>query len=332
MDASPTSGTVGLVLGKFAPLHLGHQYLIECARKQVERLHVLVYEDEGLSRAPLRKRADWIRYLYPDVNVIEGHDSPTCTGMDATTKRTQDLYIASVMPERITHVFASEKYVEHVAAGLGAQPVMVDQERSAFHISATQIRDNPLKWHGYMHPFVRRDLVRKVVLLGAESTGKTTLAVALAQARDGVFVPEYGREYWLMHHDARGRLGAEDMVAIAAAHRMAEDRACEQATRLCVCDTNALTTRWFCRYYGNPVLPRLERFASDCRDRYSLTLVCATDIPFVQDGTRGDPSIRAQAHDEIVSDLKVRGIPYHLVSGSVQERIAQVTTLLHSTP
>ncbi len=327
---APIHGTVGLVLGKFAPLHLGHQYLIEEARRQVERLHVLVYEDEGLSGIPLAKRARWIRYLYPDVNVIEGHGSPTRTGLDAETIRIQDEYIRSVVPRGVTHFFASEKYVVSVAAGLGAQPVMVDQERSAFHISGTQIRDNPLKWHNWMHPFVRRDLVKKVVLLGAESTGKSTLSLALAQALDGVHVPEYGREYWLMNH-VGGQLGAEDMVAVAAAHRMAEDRVCEQATRLCFVDTNALTTRWFCRHYEQPVLSLLDRFANECRDRYALTIVCDTDIPFVQDGTRGNPGIRQRAHAEIVAELVTRGIPYHIVKGSLQERIAQVTTLLHSS-
>ncbi len=323
--------TTGLVLGKFAPLHRGHQYLIETARSQVGRLYVLVYEDEGLSKAPLTTRARWVRYLYPDVTVIEGHGSPTCTGMDEQTKRTQDEYLRKVARDndvRFTHFFASEKYVEHVAAALGATPVMVDQERLREPISATRIRDNPHGMKAWLHPYVYRDLVEKVVFLGAESTGKSTLAARLAEVYQTTHVPEYGRAYWLENRDAAGKLGALDMVAIAAGHRMMEDMACEVANRYCFIDTNALTTRLFARAYGVETPLLLSYWADQCVSRYRHVFVCDTDIPYEQDGTRGSVVGQAYQQQAVINDLYHRGIEYHLLRGTVEKRVAQVVAAL----
>lgn len=320
--------TTGLVLGKFAPLHRGHQFMIETALSQVDHLFVLVYEDEGLSKVPLATRARWVRYLYPTVTVIEGHGSPTCTGMDEETKRTQDAYIRSVVPKGVTHFFGSERYIHHVAAALGAIPIMVDQERLREPISATRIRDNPAAMKAWVHPYVYRDLVEKVVLLGAESTGKSTLAKRLAEVYQTTYVPEYGREYWLENRDAAGMLDNSDMIAIAASHRHLEGMGCEAAGRYCFIDTNALTTLAFCRAYGRTPLPLLLHWANQCKDRYQHVFVCDTDIPYEQDGTRGPAAGQAEQQGHIVFDLSCRGIPFTLLRGSLDERVQQVQSTL----
>ena len=63
--------TIGLTLGKYAPLHRGHQYVIETALAEVERLIVVVYDSPSTTRIPLGVRAGWIRALYPSAEVIE---------------------------------------------------------------------------------------------------------------------------------------------------------------------------------------------------------------------------------------------------------------------
>lgn len=59
---------VGLTLGKYAPLHRGHQFVFETALAQVDELIVLIYATE-VTRIPLNVRAQWIRDLYPEVTV-----------------------------------------------------------------------------------------------------------------------------------------------------------------------------------------------------------------------------------------------------------------------
>jgi len=63
--------TCGLTLGKFAPLHAGHQLLIETARGETDDLVVVIYDAPEVTPIPLRVRADWVRRLYPSVQVVE---------------------------------------------------------------------------------------------------------------------------------------------------------------------------------------------------------------------------------------------------------------------
>lgn len=329
---------VGLVLGKMAPLHKGHQYLIETARAGVDHLYVLVYEDDGISGVSLTRRAEWIRSLYLDqgITVIEGHGSPTCTGMDERTKATQDTYITGVaaqLPDRITHFYSSEGYGEHVAAALDAVNVVVDRDRIAVPISATRIRNNPEGMCSWMSDIVAADMlpskpVYKVVLLGAESTGKSTLAARLSEVYSTPLVSEFGREYWIAHHDETGQLSPNQLVDLATQHRAREDAAARQGKSPLFIDTNALTTLVFARHYGGPIAPALSQMADECVSRYDLTILCDTDIPFVQDGTRLDEGARAAFHLAMQADLKARGIRYHLVAGSLDERVEKVRVLL----
>lgn len=72
--------TRGLTLGKFAPLHRGHQVLIETALAEVDELLVIIYHAPETTRVPLPVRAGWLRRLYPTVQVIEAWDGPTQVG------------------------------------------------------------------------------------------------------------------------------------------------------------------------------------------------------------------------------------------------------------
>lgn len=151
--------TRGLVLGKFAPLHRGHQWLIEQSLVQCDRTAVLVYESREVTRVPLSVRSGWIRRLYPGVTVIEGWDAPSASGHDPEIMRMQERYIASVVPLPVTHFFSSEWYGAHVSASLGAVDVRVDEARLRVPISATLIRGNPKAYSQWLEPMVLRDLI-----------------------------------------------------------------------------------------------------------------------------------------------------------------------------
>lgn len=319
---------VGLTLGKFAPLHKGHQHMIEEARRQVDRLYILVYEAVE-TWIPLKKRADWIRALYPDVIVIEGRNAPQSYGYTDEIKREQDAYIRAMMPEPITHFFSSEPYGDHVSKALGALDVRIDNNRSKIPLSATLVRANPSKANEYLHPIVARDFVKRVCILGAESTGKTTLTQALADRYKTTCMLEHGRSYWIKHQ-VDGRLTGVQLVELAREHRALEDQAFAASNGLFFTDTNAFTTLQFCRLYGEPVLPELRRMAYDDMARYDLYLVCHIDIPFVQDGTRQDERVRMAFQTDIISELAGWEQACHVVKGSVEERVAQVAGLLET--
>lgn len=323
-----TLSKVGLTLGKFAPLHKGHQFLIEEARKQVDRLYVLVYEANE-TWISVKRRAAWIRKLYPDVIVIEGHNAPQSYGYTPEIIAEQDAYIRGMMPERITHFFSSENYGEHVSAALGANDVRIDMNRSNVALSATIVRANPSKAAEYLHPIVLRDFIKRVVVLGAESTGKTTLTQALASRYKTTCMLEHGRMFW-QRHNVGGKLSGAQLVELAREHRVLEAQAFNASNGLFFTDTNAFTTLQFCKLYGEPIFPALRRMAYEDMERYDLYLLCDIDIPFVQDGTRRDENVRLSFQAELHRELAGWGQPYHLVSGSVEERLNRVENIINA--
>ena len=99
----------GLCLGKFAPFHLGHEFMINEALKTVEKLTVLIYEAPGLTEVPLTRRADWIRTFNPEIEVIECPDGPTDVTYEITGMQRHEEYVIEKLGERkITHFFSSE--------------------------------------------------------------------------------------------------------------------------------------------------------------------------------------------------------------------------------
>lgn len=101
--------TVGLTLGKFAPLHKGHQYLIETAIAEMDRVIVVIYDSPETTNIPLTVRANWLRTLYPSVEVLEAWDGPAETGYSSEVKRLQENYIITLLDgQRITHFYSSE--------------------------------------------------------------------------------------------------------------------------------------------------------------------------------------------------------------------------------
>ncbi|MFA6097388.1 MAG: adenylyltransferase/cytidyltransferase family protein [Candidatus Paceibacterota bacterium] len=134
---------IGLTIGKFAPLHKGHQFLIETALRDMDELVVMVYDQPDVTDVPLHVRSGWIKRLYPKAKVIEAYDSPKRIGKDDEAIRAQvDYILEKVRGMDITHFYSSEWYGKFVAEALHAQNVLVDPERKMFPISGSLTREN----------------------------------------------------------------------------------------------------------------------------------------------------------------------------------------------
>ncbi|MFY9511883.1 MAG: ATP-binding protein [Rubrivivax sp.] len=161
--------------------------------------------------------------------------------------------------------------------------------------------------------------VRRIALLGGESSGKTTLAIALAQALGTVWVAEYGRQRW---EELRETLDVAELVAVARRQVQWEDEASRRAHNgWLVCDTTPLTTLQYCLHDHGQAPPELQRLAER---HYDLTVLCEPDFGFVQDGCRRDDGFRAAQHAWTLARLAERGITPLLVRGAVEERVRQV--------
>lgn len=320
--------TRGLTLGKFAPLHRGHQHLIETALAEVDELVAIVYDAPETTRIPLSVRAGWLRALYPQLRVVEAWDGPTAVGDTPEIRRAHERYVVERLKIRgVTHFYSSEFYGSHMSRALGAVDRRVDPARAAVPVSGSAVRADPYAWRALVHPLVYRDMVLNVALLGAPSTGKTTLAARLAELHGTVWMPEYGREYWERHQVDR-RLSMGQLVELAEGHLEREERLLAEANRYLFTDTSAITTAMFSLAYHGALAPRLAELARNAQSRYDLVVVCDSDIPYDDTWDRSGDADRQVFQKQILADLRERRLPFLLVSGDVEARARRVGALL----
>lgn len=320
--------TTGLVLGKFAPLHKGHQLLIDTARAENDRIIVMIYDALDVTTVPLPVRARWIRTLYPDVQVIEAWDGPMEVGDTPEIRKMHEDYLLDALQhEVITAFYSSEFYGRHVSEALGAQDRRIDPDRERFPVSATAIRQDAYANRQYLDPIVYRDLITKAVFLGAPSTGKTTLARELAIAYETVWMPEYGRKYWNEQQSDR-RLTLQQLVEIADVHREQEESLICRANQVMFVDTDATTTFMFSMYYHGSVHPRLVEIAAATRTRYDLFFLCDTDVPYDDTWDRSGDANRHIFQRKTKADLLERKIPFITLRGSLEARMQTVSDVL----
>jgi len=315
-----------LVVGKFAPLHKGHQHLIECARSESARVTVLCYAVPDFIAMPSALRAKWIEALYPDVQVLVPEGAPADKADGPVHWHFLRQWLSQAGLE-IDAVFSSEQYGAPFAAALGAAHRMVDLARMRIPVSASAIREDVHARRAWLAPGVYRHFVQRIALVGAESTGKSTLAAHLAQLGGTLYIPEVGREVW---EAKQGRLTPGDYVDIAERHRAQEDAALDHCKRYLFVDTNALTTLLlgFCYGHLREAPPVLLDYANDCARRYHAHFLCGDDIPFHQDGWRDDAAWRSRVQGTVRYDLQVRGIAYAELRGTLEQRAAQVSAAL----
>lgn len=342
----------GLVVGKFCPLHRGHELLIATARDECDEVCVISYTQPAFARCDAEARERWLAERFPATRRLVLDDarfaalaarygwprSPQLPHNDADAGLHRELcgwLCHRVLDVAVDAVYTSEDYGDGFAAALTAYfrrargadcppvtHVRVDRERTRIPVSGTAIRRDPHAFREYLAPVVYADFVQRACLLGGESTGKTSLARALARRLDTEWVPEYGRELW---EAKAGALAYDDLLDIARTQVAREQRACRSARRWLLCDTSPLTTLMYCRDLFGRADPGLERLAAR---RYDHVFLCAPDFPFVQDGTRRDEAFRQHQHQWYRSELSARGVPFTLLQGPFEQRAAQAVQVL----
>ena len=314
----------GLVIGKFLPPHRGHKHLIDAALARCDRVSVIVCDKPGM-RPEGGLRAAWLREIHSDAEVILIDDR-----LPADDSRLWAENTRLILGKSPDVVFTSEDYGEPYARFLGCEHVLVDRERVTVPCSGTLVRASPLDRLDFLEPCVRAHYVLRVAIMGAESTGTTTLARSLAAAYKTQWVEEYGREYW-MEKIRRGEDDTwteDEFVHIAEEQSRREDLAARTANRVLFCDTDAFATSlWHERYLG----ARSVRVEAVSQGRhYDLTLLTGAEIPFVQDGWRDGEAIREGMHRRFVERLTQKGRSYVLLEGSPEARLAGAKLLVDS--
>jgi NadR type nicotinamide-nucleotide adenylyltransferase len=308
----------GFTLGKFMPPHAGHLYLIEMAAQQVEYLTVLVCTTR---REPIAGalRFQWMKELINNPNITLIHitdDVPSYPHESSDFWAIWEKLLRQHVHPKSEVFFSGESYGDNVARVLGIDHICIHRDTAPVNAAGTLIRENPFKHWQHIPAAVRPYFVKRIVLTGPESTGKTTLAQQLATYYDTRWVEEYGRDHFDKVH---GKITLDDISIIAKTQLEKEDAAANMANKILFCDTDLIVTQVWSEIYFSEC-PAWIMEENHTR-YYDLFLLMDIDLPWVDDGTREFPHLRQTHFNRLKEELDARNLPYRIVSGAADERM-----------
>lgn len=328
----------GLMIGKFYPPRIGHHEAIRAAAARCAEFTVLVMA-AAVETIPLADRVAWMRDEHrgdPNVRIAGVRcDAP----LDVGDQRVWAAQVAAMRaglgaagaPAAVDAVFSGDDYCAELARRFGATGVTMDRTGGSTAVR----RDLAGQWRE-LAAATGAGLTSRVVVVGAESTGTTTVAERLAQhytARGGVWaatrcVAEYGREYtrlkWATNPDVditQLTWTEDDFDVIGPEQTRLEEAAARTGSPILICDTDAFATAvWKRRYLGTTSATPEPWTSVPARAVYLLT--DHVGVPWHDDGMReGDLAIRAAMTGWFAEALTADQHSWVLLTGTLEERI-----------
>lgn len=338
---------VGVIFGKFYPVHTGHINMIYEAFSKVDEVHVVVcsdterdlklFYDSKMKRMPtVQDRLRWMQQIFKyQKNQIFIHHLVE-DGIESYPNGWQDwaLRVKSLFADKNvnpTIVFSSEvqdkaPYEKY----LGLDVVLVDPQRAFFNVSATKIRNNPFHYWKFIPKEVRPFFVKTIAILGGESSGKTMLVNKLATVFNTTSAWEYGREFVFE------KLGGDeqamqysDYPQMALGHQRYIDYALRHAHKVAIVDTDFITTQAFCIQYEGKAHPFLDSMIKEYP--FDVTILLNNNTKWVDDGLRslGSQKQRQRFHLLLKKLLDKYNVPYiEIESPSYLERYNQAKQIV----
>lgn len=287
--------------------------------------------DTKMDYIPANIRLRWISQLtkdMPNVKVIAIEDDQD---NDNYNWAEGAHLIKQKIGKPIDYVYSSEHEYNDIFKELypTSKHILIDPMRTRVNISATVIRKEGVFRHWEFIPtIVRPYFVKKIVLVGTESCGKSTLTRNLAKIYNTTYVSEFGRTLCEELGGCDGILVSEDYQKIAYGHKMEEFMAIEQANKLAFIDTEAIVTQYYSNLYNDEHQQVLDEMAK--LQDYDLWLFLEPDVKWVDDGLRvhGEETVRDQNNHHLKALLKKHTIEYHVLSGSYENRLTGAMKLV----
>lgn len=299
---------VGLIFGKFAPLTAGHVNFIRMAIETgVDRLYLFLSFDQKFNdtqspwmqeRLGLEERLLDLKRLIEDsglnhkviVNYVDESNIPGYPDGGAAYAA----LIRAKIPEgeMLTHAFSSEpEYTEYFSEYFPeVEHVVLDAERSGVNISATRIRTNLRENFDYLSGQAKPRFVKKVAIIGVESTGKSTMTQRLAHHYATNFTPEVGRTICEdLFCGSEEVMTRADYLKIAMIHRIEEHLNANTAIVVHISDTTNLITH-FSAICAGKVAYNDDMFMSlaieEAHNFYDMVLFLSPEVEWVADPLR----------------------------------------------
>ena len=326
-----TGKTIGIVFGTFAPMHQGPLDLIMRAKKENDGGCIVIvdgYEgDRGGKEMPLRKRYRYIREFFADDDLVAVYPidetelgiEPYPNGWEKFIQEVEKIFSLGAEGSAVFYV-SEDAYYEYLTARGYA---VVKLDRTENPISATLIRQNPIKyWDKITYPF-RRVFSTNILICGTASEGKTTLVKDLGKYFNAPYSHEYARDYMAESYVSEWELNGADYMAFLDGQYQMNKKLINSPSNQGVffADSDSMTTRMYAEYYcKDPELDLTEEEFADiavaadaitkkCRwDK--IYLLCPHGV-FVDDHTRymacsGDKE-RQELFEILCNNIKASG-------------------------
>lgn len=345
---------IGVLIGKFLPLHRGHLSHIFNAYTQCDKLYIVISNNEKLNTSLCEKdnikpiTSDMImRWLITELNGIdnifisvmnEPEDIPEYPNgwkkwSKCLRKHFSDIFFDTVSYDVI--FFTGEKndipyYNQYFP---NCEVKYLDYSISRYPISATLIRKEPLKYWDYICGSARKHFAKKILITGTESTGKTTLVKMLAKTFHTSWAEEIGRTYVEQYVKDERYISDDDYMNIIRMQIEANDQALKTCNRICFFDTDIIVTYYYyCMYAkinGKQVPEQMKNlfdseFNAYYLNMYDYYVFCKADgVNWVDDGIRRHPNYREELEESLLKIYTTDtydDLIFQYLSGNYNER------------
>lgn len=321
---------IGMYGGSFDPLHTGHVRCIKEAASMCEKLYIVLSYSRQRDYIPMEMRYRWLLQETKDIKgikIILLEDTALSKeeyNADEYWESGKD-FVLKQIGDKVDVVFCGSDYLGSDRYEKLYNCHVHYFERAQCNISSTEIRKNPLLYWDYLPQHVKPYFVKKVVFVGGESTGKSTIVERLATIFHTNYLEEVGRDI-CAYAGTESSMIADDFYEIILKHKAKEFDLIKESNRFLFVDTEAITTLWFSQFLLDDANDKrkIEKLAEAvvAINEFALVFFMEPTVPFVQDGTRNEEiAANRKLYSEQIKSLLLRyGIEFICLDGNYEER------------